>query len=471
MHNRTSLRKFAAPGAPRRLFGAYRRRTFRSSVSKWAWSIAYPVMLGGLGQNVISMVDTAFVGRLGEVELGAVGLAGVWYFILIVTGISLGAGLQIMVARRLGEKKPEAAGQAVDQALYLGVTLSVAMTLFLWHLSPPLYDAFTQSDAVYRVSIEYLDIRAWEVGFALLTFLLRGFYNGVGLNKVIIWSTAVMTVLNVVLDYALIFGAWGFPAMGVAGAAWASVMAVGAGFVYLVFDLFWRGYPRQYGFFRLRPPDGFTLRRLTRLSAPIVLQHFASMASFFFFMAVIEKTGEQALAVTNLVKNVYIAFMIVTWGFGSAVNTIVSNLMGQGKPGAVMPAVRRVVWLNMGINVGLAAALALFPEPILRVFTDQRHIIDASGGVTLICASCLLIYSAAGVYLNAVIGLGATRYALISEMIMIACYVVALLVVSSLTESLIWHWSVEYIYMVFMGGFSLFYLKRGGWRAAAPPQV
>jgi putative MATE family efflux protein len=431
-----------------------------NSTSRKAWSIAYPVIVGGFAQNIIHITDTAFLGRVGVVELGAAGLAGMWYFVFILFGMSLSAGLQVLVARRLGEENPKAVGQVMDQAIYISIVYSVLAFIFLQTVSPRLFGLFCDSAAVAEAGNTYIFWRSFDILFVVLTWVFRGFYNGVADNKIIIVSTIVLAGSNFVLNYLLIFGNWGFPALGVAGSAIASAIAETLGFLVMLVWLFRKRVMATYNLLRFHLPDKQQMTALLKLTAPMLLQHSIGMVAFLFLMVTIEKMGEDALAVSNLVKNVYIVFMIPTWGFGTAISTMVSFSVGQGKLFNVVPYIRRIVFLNFGAKLIITLPLVLAPHAVLSIFTNEPLIVERSLPVLYVIYAALLLYSISYIWFNALYGLGATRYTLMTEVICAALYLPYITIAAYvLTPSLPVLWGCEIVYMFMVGVFAYGYIR------------
>jgi putative MATE family efflux protein len=432
---------------------------------KTIWSLAYPPMIGGIAQNIVSLMDTAFLGRYGEVELGASGLAGIWYFTFIVIAMGLGTGVQIIVARRLGENQPAAAGIIVNQALLIGLAFSFLLIAFFHWGSPALLNLMIQSQDVHQATCTYLAWRSIDIPIMFAIYILRGFYNGIGENKIIIGSTLGMAFINFIFNYALIFGHLGFPKMGIAGSALATVIALAGALLIMLVHLFYKKHPQTFKLQFKFSLNSNATQELLSLSGPTILQHLTSLASFFFMMACIEKMGERALAVSEVAKGLYIFLMVPTWGFTTAVGTMVSNLQGQNKTHLVLPTVQKIMGFSFVFSILIALFLALVPEWFLKIYTNEMAIIQAAIPLTVILVIALLMYSVSGVILSAVIGLGATRFALLAEIITIIIYVsyiywAAIVINVGLTII----WLCELLYMLAIGSISWGYLRFGNWQ-------
>ena len=198
----------------------------KTSIStKEIWRIAVPIMIGGLAQTLITFTDTAFLGHLGVIALGASMMAGMYYFVFTTMAMGLAIGIQIIIARRFGAQEYNKIGSIFQHgaaSIFLfGLLLFTIMRLF----SGPLLDFIIASDNIYSGAMEYINVRQFGIVFVCLNYLFRSLYTGLSNTKVITYSTVIMATVNIILDYCLIFGKFGFPEMGIAGAALASLIA------------------------------------------------------------------------------------------------------------------------------------------------------------------------------------------------------------------------------------------------------
>src|SRR5688572_7564159 len=178
------------------------------------WEISYPIILGSLATTVLNLTDTAFIARVGETELGAMAIATVFYFVIVMLGIALGTGSQILIARRAGEGNHTEIGKLFDHSILLLLLLAVIMFIFSKYLSPAFFDLILQSEPVTKACNDFMGIRSYGLIFTLAAISFRSFYIGIGQTRVITYSAVIMMVLNVILAYLLIFGNYGFPQMG-----------------------------------------------------------------------------------------------------------------------------------------------------------------------------------------------------------------------------------------------------------------
>lgn len=197
-----------------------------TSVSnKTIWNIAYPIIFGNLAQTLITLTDTAFLGRVSPIALGASMIAGIYYYVFSTLAWGFSIGVQIIVARRLGENKLQRIGVVFEHGLVFVLLLSTALFLIQHYFTDYLLEHIIQSANIYTAAMEYMKYRHYGIIFVCFNFLFRALYIGLSNTKVISFSTILMAVVNIFLDYVLVFGKWGFPHMGIGGAALASVCA------------------------------------------------------------------------------------------------------------------------------------------------------------------------------------------------------------------------------------------------------
>ncbi len=430
------------------------------------WNLTYPIILSLLAQNIVTVIDTAFLGHVGEVELGASAIAGLFYFSLFMLGFGFGNGAQILMARRNGEKNYKQIGRIFDHTMYIFVVFSVVLVALILWLAPKFLGAFIQSPEIYRASISYLDYRVWGIFFAFTNVAFRAYYVGITRTGLLGWSAGIMAAVNIVLDYALIFGHWGLPEMGIAGAALASVIAEGVSAIFFVTATLLNHTNRRFHIFRLPGFDKDIVRRTWNISVFIMVQNFVSIAGWFLFFLVIEQTGELPLAISNIVRSLYMLLMIHVWSFSASVNSLVSNVIGEGHSELVFPVINRVNKMGILISATIIALALIFPNAMLRIYTNDPLLIEGARPVLYVVIGALLPLAVSINWFSGVSGTANTRMALLIETSTIVIYltyvfVITLVVKASLTVT----WTSEYVYICILGLFSYLYLKYGKWQA------
>ncbi|RZT96519.1 putative MATE family efflux protein [Ancylomarina subtilis] len=435
--------------------------------SKSIWTIAYPIILGSVAQNIISVTDTAFLGHLSETALGAAAIATIFYFAIVMLVWGFGLGTQIVIARRVGEQNYTLVGKTFIHAFYFLMFSGVLLFGFMEFQSPSLLKWMVSSDAIFQASNDYISYRAWGILFACVNLLFRAFYIGIAKTKVISWSTGVMAVVNVFFDYALIFGNFGLPEMGIKGAALASVFAEFTAMIFfIVFTL--RKIPiAHYDLFHFCKIDWPLFSRLIKVSFPIMIQNFLALSCWFVFFILVERMGEHELAISNIIRSIYVLLMVPVWAFGSAVNTLVSQVIGEGFPDKVMLIIWRTIKLSFLSVFALVGISIFIPDLIISIYTDNALLIEHTRPVVYVVFGASLLFPIAITLFHGISGTGRTFHAMLVEVVVLTFYLGAVYVLTQVLQvSVSEVWLSEYFYAIFLGTASLLYLKYAKWRGS-----
>jgi putative MATE family efflux protein len=435
-----------------------------NSSYKQIWQLAYPLMLGSVAQNITNLINTAFLGRVSEVDLGAAAIAGVFYFSLTMIALGLGAGAQIIIARKTGEKKEQEVGAIVDHNFYMMVVLGLVLYIILEYFSPYFLRKLLSSDAVYNSSIRYLHYRNFGVAFSLMAIGFRALYSGIAKTKVVSIGIIIMSASNIVLDYMLIFGHFGFSKMGIAGAGVASTIAEGLAVLFYLFYTFYFLDYKQYNLFKFTTPDFSLLKRITSLSLPMVFQYMISVGAWFLFFVVIEQMGEHYLAISNVLRSLYMLLMTPIWGYAAATTILVSNVIGQGKQEEIVIIVKRIIIVSLISSFVVILGNIFVPHIILSAFTEDAAIIRDAISSLYIISVAMLLFSVACILLSAVSGMGDTKASLIIEILAITIYGFYIYYVAfQLKLSLPYIWASEFIYWIIIGSLAYLRLRAKNW--------
>ncbi len=432
------------------------------------WRMAFPVMIGSIAITVVNITDIVFLGRVGEVELGASALGGVFYFIIVMIGVAIATGTQIQIARRAGEKNHSAIGEIFDQSLYLFLALAIVGFIVLKFLSTWLFQYVIQEDAVRNASFEFLKYRSIGIFFAMIAMSIRSFYVGIASLKV--WSvyTIILAVLNIILCYVFIFGNLGAPKMGIAGAGLASSISELIALIFLLIYTVMKPGIKQFRLFRFERIKLEPIKKILTLSAPLIVQNLISTGAWFLFFVFIEKTGKHSLAISNIIRSAYNVNVTPIWGFSVAANSMVSNIIGQGRRSEVMGMINRIIIMAFAVSLFTTMIYVLIPFQLMSIFTSDANLIKDSLGSLKIVELATIVFSFSIVCISALSGTGATRTALYIEIAAIFIYLLYLwLAVFVFHASLEWAWSVEIVYWVFTGCICYFYLKSMRWEKIA----
>lgn len=189
------------------------------------WQIAYPILISLVMEQLIGMTDTAFMGRVGEIELGASAIAGVYYLAIFMLGFGFSVGAQILIARRNGEGNYKMIGGIFYQGLYFLLFMAVVMFVLSHLFSSSVLGELVVSPRICEAAVSYINWRVFGFFFSFAAVMFRAFFVGTTQTKTLTLNSVVMVLSNILFNYILVFGKWGMPALGIVGAAIGSSLA------------------------------------------------------------------------------------------------------------------------------------------------------------------------------------------------------------------------------------------------------
>lgn len=449
------------------IFVAMLKSLFKGSsiTNRTIWNIAYSIILGNLAQTIISITDTAFLGRLGEVELGASAMSGIYYYFFTTLAWGFAVGVQVIIARRYGEGTLSKIGATLGHGFIFVLVFAPFLFSVIHFLSPTFLKAVITSDNIYNVSMDYLSYRGYGIFFSSVNFMFRSFYIGISKTRSISYSTLMMAMVNIFLDWALIFGTPFNPAMGVQGAALASVCAELSATIFFILYTKITNPIKGHSLFAGFKFDWSLFRSILRISIPTTMQKFLSFGLWLVFFFMIESMGERPLAITMVVRSVFMLVGIPAFALGATSNTLTSRLIGEGRANEVIPTIWRVVRMSALISAPAVVFILLFPRLWLGIYTDSTAIIDAA--VPILYQICFTVYGyvVGMAFFEGISGTGYTKYALYIEAFVLLLYVSAISVfVRVLHADLFWVWTSEIVYSVSLSVCAILFMKYFKWQ-------
>ena len=433
--------------------------------NKAIWLIAYPIIFGNLAQTLITITDTAFLGRLSNIALGASMIAGIYYYVFATLAWGFAIGLQIIIARRVGEGRFRRIGVIFEHGLVFVLLLSIIL-FFIQHLyTADILGAVIQSPNIYSAAMEYMDYRHYGIIFVCFNFLFRALYIGLANTKVISLTTFLMAVVNIFLDYVLIFGKWGFPEMGVGGAAIASVAAELAALIFFIIYTIAKLPLKKYSLFYFHKLEGWLMKAILRLAFPTMLQKLFSFGTWFIFFALVEHMGEESIAISGIIRSVYMLMLIPVHAFGATANTLTSRLIGEGKQNEIVPTILKIVGQGLLIVAPILLLSLILPHSVLSIYTDDIQLANASVPSLAILCFATISMTFGVPFFEAISGTGNTTHALILEFIVLVAYTFSVWFFASYIGTKVeWVWTSEFTYGFLIGAMSYSYIRFARWK-------
>ncbi|WP_455586363.1 MATE family efflux transporter [Bacteroides sp.] len=432
---------------------------------KEIWLISYPILISLIMEQMIGMTDTAFLGRVGEIELGASAIAGIYYLVIFMMAFGFSIGAQILIARRNGEQRYSEIGAIFYQGVYFLLALAVVMFALSMCFSPHILKNIISSPRIYEAAVSYINWRIFGFFFSFIMVMFRAYFVGTTQTKTLTLNSIVMVLSNVVFNYILIFGKFGFPKLGIAGAAIGSSLAELVSVLFFIVYTWKRIDCRKYALNILPGFQPKILKRILGVSFWTMVQNLFSMSTWLMFFLFVEHLGERALAVTNIIRNVSGIPFMIAMAFAATCGSLVSNLIGAGEIQCVQGTIRQHIRIAYAFVLPLLAFFALFPNLILSVYTDIPALREASIPSLWVLCSGYLIMVPSNVYFQSVSGTGNTRTALIMEMCVLAIYVAyTTYIILILKVDVAICWTTEHVYGIFTLILCYRYIKKGNWQ-------
>jgi len=389
------------------VFGSHRDFT-KEPMGRAIFLLAVPMVVEMLAESLFAIVDIFWVGKLGADSVAAVAVTESMLTILYAMAIGLSIGATALVARRTGEKRPEAAARAAAQAIWLGLGLAAAVGVIGITLGPRLLVLMGASPAAVALGSGYTRMMLGGSVTVTLLFLLNAVFRGVGDASMSMRTLWLANVINMLLGPFLVFG-WGpFPKLGVLGAAVATTIGRGTGVVFQLYHLF-RGKRR----IRVRLADfgidAETMGAIVRIAGSGTFQMLIGMVSWLFLMRVLTSFGSQVVAGFGIAFRVVMFALLPAWGMSNAAATLVGQNLGAGHPDRAEQAVWRAAFYNVLVLGVVGVAFVALAGPIVSLFTSDPAALVWGAKCLRTVAAGFLFYAYGMVVSQSFNGAGDTR--------------------------------------------------------------
>ncbi len=379
--------------------------------------IAWPVILAEIGWVLMGIVDTIIVGPLGPAAIGAVGTGSTMFFAVMVLGIGTLFALDTFVAHSYGAGRLD----ECHRWLYTGLQLAVVMSAVLVAVGLVGVKFLSWSGIqpdILALLQPYLAALLWSAPPLLIFTVLRRYLQAMDSVRPILVAVIIANVINAGANVVLVYGAFGVPAYGVVGSAYATLVAR----LCLAGMFWWVVVQRER-----TAPSGLhdvpfrwaiePIWRLLRLGAPAALQIALEVGVFAAAAALAGRISASALAANQIVLNIAGFFFMVPFGLSSAAAVRVGQAVGRGDPAGV----RRAGWSALGLALGFAILVAsmfvVMPAPFIRVFTDDPDVLRTGMVLLLVCAVFQPFDGFQSVSTGALRGLGDTRTPMLANLV------------------------------------------------------
>ena len=457
-------------------------------ISKEVFNLALPVIVSNLSRVLMSMVDVAMVGRLGAEALAATGMGAMLFWGALSFVLGIRTGVQTLVSRRLGQKIDKECGTALHNGLFMATLYALPISLAGWLWAKDLIPFFIQDITATRLAIDYTAIVFISLLFSAYSFVFQGFFTGVEKTKVHMNVTITSNAINVYLNAGLIYGSDGvtqffadtipslfflsklwqwttFPAMGVKGAAIATVIASIWMAVHYFSFLFSSQIKDRFSVFNLSTDKTMMMRQL-KLALPQGIQEAVIAVGWSVFYKIMGMIGLIELATTELLFTIMHASFMPALGIGQACATLVGKYMGEKKIHKSEASIKESIRISVYIMGTMGMSFILIPEYYLFLFTDDPEIIRM-GVFGLRMIGAVQFLDAIGFTLwFALSGAGNTLFPAVVE----SCLTWGIIVLGSYVFGVVLNmgfkapWLLFPIYMGLFAGIMVWKISKGDWK-------
>lgn len=376
-----------------------------SSRSREILHLSLPIIGGMTSQNVLNLVDTWLVGGLGAPALAACGLANFLNFLAVAAITGLSTAVQATAARRVGEGRISESAIPLNGGLLLSVAVGVPLSGLMILATPWFFPHLLNDPAAVAAGVPYLQWRLVGVAFVGMNFSFRGYWSAVKLTRLYLYTLIWMHALNILFSWTLIYGHFGFPALGTSGAGIGTTLAVAAGTA----TYFWHAgrHAAGHGFLH-GLPSGDQIRGLLRLGMPTCIQQLLFSGGFTALFWIVGQVGTSELAVANVLVNITLLAVLPGIGFGLAATTLVGQALGRRDAADAHRWAWDVYKVSSVLFVALAIPMLLLTDPVLTVFLRDPALV-ALGKVPMQLVGVGVLLDGLGlVMMHALLGAGAT---------------------------------------------------------------
>jgi len=437
----------------------------QGSINRAVFLLAIPMILEMVMEGIFSIVDAFLVSKVSEEAFATVILTETVATLLYALAIGISIAATAMVSRRIGEKNPKAAAAAAGQAILLGVGVSIFVSIIGILFPDDLLRLMGASESVIAIGTEFTRIFLGSNVVIMLLFILNGIFRGAGNAAIAMRVLILANLLNIVLDFILIFGFGPIPALGVTGAAIATSIGRGTAVTYQLYILF-----SDKGIIKLTKKHLKTnwdiLKKLIDVAATGSGQHLIGSASWIFLMMLIADYGTETVNGYGIAIRIFMFTFLPAWGIANAGATLIGQNLGAGQPARAETSVYRAAYLNMAFLFVVSIIYFFWAELFIRIFNQNEAVVAIGVECLRIFATSYAIFAFGMVIVQAFGGAGDTRTPTFINFV--SFWLLQIPLAYFLAKGLQWEasgvfWALV-ISEVFWAGLAVYIFRKGKWK-------
>jgi multidrug resistance protein, MATE family len=415
--------------------------------------LAIPLIIATASWTVMNFVDRMFLLWHSTDAMAAAMPAGMAHFSLVCFPLGMASYVNTFVAQYKGAGHPQRIGPAVWQGARIGL-LCTPLYLALIPVAPWIFRLAGHSGDMARLETLYFQIVAFGAGAEIIAAAISAFFTGLGVNRVVMVVDTTASLMNIVLDYAWIFGRFGLPEWGIEGAAWATVVSLWFRVAAYIAIMSLPRYRQTYRLWTGRSFDAALMRRLWRYGGPNGLQLVIEIAGFTLFLLLVGNLGQDAMAATTLAFNVNTLAFMPMFGLSIALSTLVGQQLGRNQPDLAARAAWTSFWMAVVYMGSIAMVYVLLPDVLLMghaagTSPESFASLRATTVILLRFVAAYCLFDAMNVvFAGALKGAGDTRFILATSLLITPLPLLAAWVGIRFFEGgLIWCWVVATLWV------------------------
>lgn len=411
--------------------------------------LSVPIIIQQFIQASLNLIDTLMIGKLGAEEIAAVGIANQVFFFAMMIIFGINSGISVFVAQFWGRKDTKNIKKTMGVSLTFGVLIGFIFTIVAYGFPRQIMMIFVDEGKVVELGVDYLKIIAWSYIFTSISLSFQIASRGIGKTLQPMMVSAFALTINAVLNYILIFGAFGMPVLGVKGAAIGTLVAriveviMMVGLIYGSKSILAASLKDLFGF------KGKFVSQIFSKAGPVLINEVFWSLGTIVYMWSVGNIGSDAVASYQMTTTIYRFYEVIFIGFASAAGVMIGNSIGSGDEASAVDTSKNVVRLSFVLSLGVSLIMFSVAPMIINNFNVKPQVaLDASQLFNVYC-----VYGLARVFnLMMVVGIlrggGDTKFAMTMEIFCVWCIGVPLALFGSILLKLpvvylVWLFSTE----------------------------
>jgi putative MATE family efflux protein len=346
-------------------------------------TLGAPLLAGMVSEFFMYIADSAMVGRLGTEHLAAIAIATLYGEIMWVIVWPFAPGTQALAARRYGQLQATASakdstknllfqktGNILDNSLVVSFSAGLAAMLMAV-FSEQILELLLDDQQLIPLAESYIRIIKYAMPLAGIFYSFYGFLAAVNMTRAIMVATVGLNILNILFNYVLIFGKFGFPALGIEGAAIGTVLAQALGTAYIIGYVFISKPTRVFRCCRFQSLQRNLMKDIFVAAYPIIVQLGLVLSIIFYYETIIAGIGTIYLAVTHIIFTIFVLNRTLVGGFAEGGSILIGNHLGRDEHQEAIQYAHATLYIAFFFGVLLMAVLWMFPESIVKVFNQE----------------------------------------------------------------------------------------------------